>query len=39
MSNPGVVLLADGNIGNNYIKIEDNIGEAIHVHFGDFLKC
>ena len=36
MSNPGVITLASKNIGQHLLKIEDNIGEAIHIHFGEF---
>ncbi len=35
MSNPGVVLLLSDIIKNHSIKIEDNIGEDIHLHFDD----
>lgn len=34
MSNPGVIQLAHTIIGNNELRIEDNIGEAIHIHYG-----
>ena len=34
MSNPGVILLADIMIDKDVIKIEDNIGECIHLHYG-----
>ena len=39
MSNPGVITLASlGNIGPNIhrLDIEDNIGEAIHIHWNSF---
>ena len=36
MSNPAVFLLAQTNIRNNTIRIEDNLGESIHIHVGDF---
>lgn len=36
MSNPGVITLADGRIGQDFLKIEDNIGEKIHLHYGAF---
>lgn len=39
MSNPGVIILASlGNIGPNIhrLDIEDNIGEAIHIHWNNF---
>lgn len=35
MSNPGVVLLASGTVGGQSFRIEDNIGEAIHIHWGN----
>jgi hypothetical protein len=35
MSNPGVITLADTRIGQNNFRIEDNIGEAIHIHYGN----
>ena len=35
MSNPGVITLAEGLINNQSFKIEDNIGESIHVHYGN----
>lgn len=35
MSNPGVVLLAESIIDGQVFKIEDNIGEAIHIHWGN----
>ena len=35
MSNPGVMLLAEKEICGRSFRIEDNIGEAIHIHFGD----
>lgn len=34
MSSPGVIRLAQINIGDYILRIEDNIGEAIHIHFG-----
>ena len=34
MSNPGVVTLAEGMLGKIKFRVEDNIGEAIHIHFG-----
>lgn len=39
MSNPGVLYLATKNISNGVaFRIEDNIGEAIHLHYGDELR-
>lgn len=35
MSNPGVVTLAEAVIGKTSLRIEDNIGEAIHIHYGN----
>jgi len=36
MSNPGVLYLVQKGITNgNYIRIEDNIGEAIHIHYNN----
>lgn len=35
MSNPAVYLLADTKIRGSVIRIEDNLGEAIHIHIGD----
>lgn len=35
MSNPGVIELAAITIGNDNLRIEDNIGEAIHIHYGN----
>lgn len=35
MSNPGVIDLSSGIIANRLFKIEDNIGECIHIHFGE----
>lgn len=35
MSNPGVVLLSETKIGNSGFRIEDNIGESIHIHCGN----
>lgn len=35
MSNPGVIELASTVIGGTCLRIEDNIGEAIHLHFGN----
>lgn len=34
MSNPAVIELARTFIGNTEIRLEDNFGEAIHLHFG-----
>jgi hypothetical protein len=34
MSNPSVILLAEKKINRQSFRIEDNIGEAIHIHFG-----
>lgn len=34
MSNPAVYRLAETMIGNNKVCIEDNLGEAIHIHIG-----
>lgn len=36
MSNPGVIYLVDREIGQHNFRIEDNIGEAIHIHFDEF---
>ncbi len=38
MSNPGVISLVRKVIGGQLLKIEDNIGESIHIHFGDNLR-
>lgn len=35
MSNPSVFELLNETINGNNVTIEDNIGEAIHVHFGN----
>ena len=35
MSNPGVMLLAEGKIKNKTVRIEDNLGESIHIHIDD----
>lgn len=35
MSNPGVINLAQTEIGMQQFRIEDNIGEAIHIHYGN----
>lgn len=35
MSNPAVCLLKEGTINNIRIRVEDNIGEAVHIHIGD----
>lgn len=34
MSNPAVIELARTYIGNTEMRLEDNFGEAIHLHFG-----
>lgn len=34
MSNPGVIELVNKKIGNQRLRVEDNIGESIHIHFG-----
>lgn len=36
MSNPAVYLLAEVKIRGKNIRIEDNLGESIHIHIGDF---
>lgn len=36
MSNPGVVTLTKTSACWQELKIEDNLGEAIHIHFGQF---
>lgn len=36
MSNPAVYNLAEMEIGNIKIRVEDNLGESIHVHIGNF---
>lgn len=35
MSNPAVYLLHQNKVHGNVLRIEDNLGEAIHVHYGD----
>ena len=35
MSNPGVIELASDYIGGINLRIEDNIGECIHIHYGN----
>lgn len=35
MSNPGVIYLANKKIGNSPFKVEDNIGESIHIHYDE----
>ncbi len=36
MSNPGVIKLAEKQIGNHHMWIDDNIGESIHIHYDQF---
>ena len=36
MSNPGVCTLVEFQLNNQRFCIEDNIGEAIHIHYGHF---
>lgn len=36
MSNPSVCFLASTQVGGMHFGIEDNLGEAIHIHFGRF---
>lgn len=36
VSNPAVFLLSECIIRQDYIRVEDNIGESIHVHIGNF---
>ena len=36
MSNPAVFVLADNKIGGQQVTIEDNLGEAIHIHIGAY---
>ena len=36
MSNPAVYVLGETKINGNKIRIEDNLGEGIHIHIGDF---
>lgn len=36
MLNPAVYVLGETKIKENKIRIEDNLGEAIHIHIGDF---
>lgn len=36
MSNPAVYVLGETQIRNVRVRIEDNLGESIHVHIGDF---
>lgn len=35
MSNPAVYLLHQNKIHGNVLRIEDNLGEAVHIHYGD----
>lgn len=35
MSNPGVIQLSECIINDKCFRIEDNIGEAIHIHYGE----
>lgn len=35
MSNPGILLLDEGKVNNKIIRVEDNLGESIHIHIGD----
>lgn len=35
MSNPAVIVLSSGKIGRYNVAIEDNVGEAIHLHIDD----
>lgn len=35
MSNPGVRIIIDKTIAGKSFRIEDNIGEAIHIHWGE----
>jgi hypothetical protein len=36
MSNPGVIKLANGKVGNRSVWLDDNIGESIHLHIDDW---
>lgn len=36
MSNPAVIILSNTDIGFGYLRIEDNIGESIHIHLDQF---
>jgi hypothetical protein len=37
MSNPGVIILSSGNIKKSAnFRVEDNIGECMHIHYGEF---
>ena len=36
MSNPGVCTLVEFQLNGQRFCIEDNIGEAIHIHYGHF---
>ena len=36
MSNPAVINLAETETDIGFFRIEDNIGESIHLHLGDF---
>lgn len=36
MSNPAVITLAEIETSVGIFRVEDNIGEAIHLHFGEF---
>ncbi len=35
MSNPAVIVLSSGKIGKSNVAIEDNVGEALHIHIDD----
>lgn len=36
MSNPSVIKLAEVKLSNTAFVVEDNLGEAIHIHFSNF---
>lgn len=36
MSNPGVIELSNVSLSIGNFRVEDNIGEALHLHIGDF---
>lgn len=38
MSNPGVYIFVDKDIDGQSFRVEDNIGEGIHVHFGGSMR-
>ena len=36
MSNPGVIELVNTNLGRDNFRVEDNLGESIHLHLNNF---